>query len=156
MSDTKKKILIGVIAGIVVAAIVIVIVIAIGGKDPDAGNTDPVNNEGVTATVTPEITDIEPTATVTPEITDEPSNPVITEPVNTEPAKATLGEYKGIKAIYSPREITDEDVNKELEDLQKANSYYVNLPYRPFQSGDMAIVTINAFSGDQYFKDISV
>ena len=156
MSDTKKKILIGVIAGIVVAAIVIVIVIATGGKDPDAGNTDPVNNEGVTATVTPDITDTEPTATVTPEITDEPSNPVITEPVNTEPAKATLGEYKGIKAVYSPNEITEDDINAEIEKLQKENSYFKYLPDRAFKEGDMAVVSINAFVEDKYLEEDSV
>ncbi len=161
MTDTKKKILIGVIAGLVIAAIVIVIVILTGGKDSGEGNADPTNNEGVTSAVTPPVTDIEPTDiepadTVTPQITKEPDNPVITEPVSEEPAKAALGTYKGIKAVYAPKEITDEDVNKELENLQKLNSYYIDLPDRAFENGDMAIVTINVFIDGQYYEDLSV
>ncbi len=156
MTDTKKKILIGVIAGLVIAAIVVVIVILTSGKDADEGNTDPANSEGVTSAVTPPITDIEPTDieptdTVTPKITKEPDNPVITEP-----AKAALGDYKGIKAVYAPKEITDEDVTTELEKLQKENSFFKKLPDRSFMETDMAIVSINAFADGKFLQDSSV
>ena len=155
MSDTKKKIWIGVIAGLVVVAIVIVIVIATGGKDADEGNVDLLNNEGITDTVTPTVTGIEPTETVTPQITDKPINPVVTESVNLEPAKVDLGEYKGIKAVYSPKEITDEDIDAELEKLQNENSYFINLPDRGFKKGDMVITNLNTFVEDKYLEEDS-
>lgn len=156
MTDTKKKILIGVIAGLVIAAIVIVIVILTSGKDANEGNTDPTNSEGVTSSVTPPITDIEPTDieptdTVTPKITKEPDNPVITEP-----AKAALGDYKGINAVYAPKEITDEDITTELEKLQKENSFFKKLPDRSFMETDMAIVSINAFADGKFLQNSSV
>lgn len=161
MTDTKKKILIGVIAGLAIAAIVIIIVILTSGKDSGEGNADPANNEGVTSAVTPPITDIEPTDieptdSVTPQITKEPDNPVITEPVSTEPAKAALGVYKGIKAVYAPKEITDEDVTEELKNLQKANASFIKLPDRGFRETDMAIVSINTFADGQFLQDSSV
>ena len=152
MSDSKKKKLIGVIA-----AIVAIMVTVTGCQGSDEEAIEPTGNDNITTNVTPTIDDNKPTDSVTPQITDEPATPTVTvKPVETEPAKATLGEYKGIKASYSPKEITDEEVSKELEKLQKANSYYVKLPDRPFQTGDMAIVTINAFIDEKYQEDMSV
>ena len=152
MSDSKKKRLIGVIA-----AIAVIIVTVTGCNNSDEEANDPTTNDNITTYVTPAIEDNNPTESVTPQITDEPATPVVTvQPVETEPAKANLGAYKGIKANYSPKEISDEDVSNNLEKLQKAYSYYVKLPDRPFQTGDMAIVTINAFIEEKYQEDMSV
>ncbi len=152
MSDSKKKRLIGVIA-----AIAVIIVTMTGCNSSNEDTNDSTGKDNITTTVTPTIEDNNPTESVTPQITDEPVTPVVTaQPVETESAKANLGVYKGIKAIYSPREITDEDVDKELEQLQKDNSYFIDLPDRTLKSGDLVVATLNAFIDNYYHEDISV
>lgn len=152
MTDTKKKRLIG-----VMAAVVVTMVTVTGCKNSDEDVKDLTENDNITANITPIIDENKTTESITPQITEEPVTPNVTaQPVEVEPAKANLDVYKGIKAIYSPKEITDEDINNELEKLQKENSYYINLPDRPFQEGDMVVVTINAFADGRYIEDISV
>jgi trigger factor len=152
MSDSKKKRLIGVIA-----AITVIIVTVTGCNSSNEDTNDPTGNDNITTTVTPTIEDSNPTESVTPQITDEPVTPTdVMQPVESEPAKATLGAYKGIKAAYSPKEITDEDIDVELEKLQKENSFFKNLPDRAFKESDMAIVSINTFAEGKFLQDSSV
>ena len=49
--------------------------------------------------------------------------------------EVTLGEYKGITAYKAPVEVTDEDVQKELENVQKRNARIVVVD-REAQDGD--------------------
>ena len=115
MSDSKKKKLIGVIA-----AIVVIMVMVTGCNNSDEEANDPAGKDNITTNVTPAIEDNNPTESVTPQVTDDPVTPVVTtQPVEIEPVKADLGVYKGIKAAYSPKEITDDDVSEKLEKLQK-------------------------------------
>ena len=67
-----------------------------------------------------------------------------------------LGEYKGIKLEYTPKEVTEEMIEEELIRIKDENSYYVKLPDREFKEGDMAIVSYNGFVDGSYIDDLSV
>ncbi len=47
-----------------------------------------------------------------------------------------LGDYKGLKASMLPTEATDEDVDKELENMRDRNSRLVSVEDRPAETGD--------------------
>ena len=49
-----------------------------------------------------------------------------------------LGEYKGLKATMLPTEATDEDVDKELENMRDRNSRLVTVEDRAAEVGDGA------------------
>ena len=53
----------------------------------------------------------------------------------------TLGNYKGLSAVYEPLIITDDMVQDSLLELQDEYTEVVALPDRVFEQGDMAIVT---------------
>ncbi|HVI42256.1 MAG TPA: trigger factor [Anaerovoracaceae bacterium] len=60
-------------------------------------------------------------------------------------------DYKGVKVTKVEHNITDEDVNKELESLQKRNSRLV-LVDRPAQDGDTVLIDYAGFVGDEQFE----
>lgn len=60
-------------------------------------------------------------------------------------------EYKGVKVTKVEHNITDEDIAKELETLQKRNARLVPVD-RPAQSGDTVIVDYSGFIGDEQFE----
>ncbi|MDD4564363.1 MAG: trigger factor [Eubacteriales bacterium] len=60
-------------------------------------------------------------------------------------------EYKGVKVTKVEQNITDEDIAKELETLQKRNARLV-LVDRPAQSGDTVMVDYSGFIGDEQFE----
>ncbi len=47
-----------------------------------------------------------------------------------------LGEYKGLKAAMLPTEATDEDVDKELENMRDRNSRLISVEDRAAETGD--------------------
>lgn len=181
MNSSKKKIMIAVVAGLVViAAVLILVIIKIkNGSDDPADTSASVNEEKL-----PEkSSDTEGTITgedITPASGSNISDPVAagnegSEDVDPTPADSddetvdqnkknetssdiaiTLGEYKGIKAEYSPLEVTDEIIAEKLKALQKENSWYVDLPEREFETEDMAIVTMNVFIDGIYQEEFSV
>ena len=57
----------------------------------------------------------------------------------------TLGEYKGLSAERAVREITDEDVNAELENARKRNARKVSADERAAQMGDIANIDFDGF-----------
>lgn len=63
----------------------------------------------------------------------------------------TVKDYKGVKVAKVEHNITDEDVNKELESLQKRNSRMV-LVERPAQNGDTVLIDYAGFVGDEQFE----
>jgi trigger factor len=63
----------------------------------------------------------------------------------------TVKDYKGVKVAKVEHNITDEDVNKDLEALQQRNSRMV-LVDRPAQNGDTVLIDYSGFVGDEQFE----
>ncbi|HYE68698.1 MAG TPA: trigger factor, partial [Anaerovoracaceae bacterium] len=63
----------------------------------------------------------------------------------------TVKDYKGVKVTKVEHNITDEDINKELEALQQRNSRMV-LVDRPAQNGDTVLIDYAGFVGDEQFE----
>ncbi|HML36663.1 MAG TPA: trigger factor [Bacillota bacterium] len=63
----------------------------------------------------------------------------------------TVKDYKGVKVAKVEHNITDEDVDKEMEALRKRNSRMV-LVERPAQNGDTVLIDYAGFVGDQQFE----
>jgi trigger factor len=63
----------------------------------------------------------------------------------------TVKDYKGVKVAKVEHNITDEDIDKELESLQKRNSRLV-LVDRPAQNGDTILIDYAGFVGDEQFE----
>lgn len=63
----------------------------------------------------------------------------------------TVKDYKGVKVTKVEHNITEEDVNKELEALQQRNSRMV-LVERPAQNGDTVLIDYAGFVGDEQFE----
>ncbi len=60
-------------------------------------------------------------------------------------------DYKGVKVTKVEHEITEEDINKELETLQNRNSRLV-LVERPAQDGDTVLIDYAGFVGEEQFE----
>ena len=62
-----------------------------------------------------------------------------------------LGEYKGLSAERPVREITDEDVNAELENARKRNARKVSADDREARMGDIANIDFDGFLNGERF-----
>ena len=61
-----------------------------------------------------------------------------------------LGQYKGIECPYSEIEITDEDINGELEEMQK-DSARIQSVERPAQNGDTVVIDfVGSVDGEEF------
>ncbi len=58
--------------------------------------------------------------------------------------EVTLGQYKGLEAVKPPVNITDEDVDKDLESTRSRNSRTVTVE-RPAKDGDTAVINFEGF-----------
>ena len=58
-----------------------------------------------------------------------------------------LGEYKDIEVPYSEPEVTDEDVEKRLNEIREQKAQYVNIDPRPIEDGDYAVVSLESTGG---------
>src|SRR5947209_8695194 len=58
-----------------------------------------------------------------------------------------LGDYRGIVVTYTEPEVTDEDVNKRLDEVREQKAEYVNEEPRPLQDGDYAVISLESVSG---------
>ncbi len=63
----------------------------------------------------------------------------------------TVKDYKGVKVTKVEQNITEEDIEKELETLQQRNSRMV-LVDRPAQNGDTVLIDYAGFVGDEQFE----
>ena len=63
----------------------------------------------------------------------------------------TLGDYKGLSAERPVREITDEDVNAELENARRRNARKVSADDRPARMGDVANIDFDGFLNGERF-----
>ena len=63
----------------------------------------------------------------------------------------TLGQYKGIEAVKDEAEITDEDVNEELEAVRKRNARMLTVDDREAQMGDTANIDFDGYLNGERF-----
>ncbi len=64
-----------------------------------------------------------------------------------------LKEYKGLTVPYQDPEISDEDIQKRIDQLREQKAEYVNVDPRPLASGDHAVVSLESLAGvDQPIK----
>jgi trigger factor len=58
-----------------------------------------------------------------------------------------LGEYKDVEVPYHDPEVTDEDVNKRIEEIRESKAQYLNIDPRPIEDGDYAVVSLESIAG---------
>ncbi len=63
-----------------------------------------------------------------------------------------ISDYKGIKAAKKVAEITDEDIDKQIEIIRKKNARMVSIEDRPAQMDDEVIIDFEGFFGDEAFE----
>ncbi len=75
---------------------------------------------------------------------------VFTALVTTKP-DVELGEYKGIKIEKIEHTVSDEDVDKEIESVQKRNARLIPVEDRAAENGDIAVIDFEGFTGGVAF-----
>ncbi len=63
-----------------------------------------------------------------------------------------IADYKGIKAAKVVKEITDEDIDKQIEIIRKKNARIVSVEDRATQLDDEVIIDFEGFFGDEAFE----
>ncbi len=63
-----------------------------------------------------------------------------------------IADYKGIKAAKKVSEITDEDVQKQIDIIRRKNARIVSVEDRPAQMDDEVIIDFEGFFGDEAFE----
>ncbi|MCR5508297.1 MAG: trigger factor [Lachnospiraceae bacterium] len=63
-----------------------------------------------------------------------------------------LGKYKGVKIDKIDREVTDEDVDKEIEKEREANARTISVEDRPVKDKDMTIIDFEGFVDGETFE----
>ena len=63
-----------------------------------------------------------------------------------------IADYKGIKASKAVKEITEEDVDAQVQMLRQRNARLVSVDDRPAQLGDEANIDFEGFFGDEAFE----
>jgi trigger factor len=58
-----------------------------------------------------------------------------------------LGEYNGIEVVYEDPSVTDEDVEKRIEELRDQKADYVGVDPHPLADGDFALVSLESVAG---------
>lgn len=71
-------------------------------------------------------------------------NFIFTAKVTLKP-EVELGQYKGIEVSKKEVNVSDEDVQKELEKIAERNSRLITVEDRPVQSGDTAVIDFEGF-----------
>lgn len=64
----------------------------------------------------------------------------------------TLGDYKAIHASKAVKEVTDADVNSQVEMLRQRNARLVSVDDRPAQLGDEVNIDFEGFFGEEAFE----
>ncbi len=66
--------------------------------------------------------------------------------------EVTLGEYKGIEVEKREVNVTDEDVEKELERMQNQNARLITVEDRPVKKGDITIIDFKGYVDGEAFE----
>ena len=155
----NKKVVIGIISAVVIAAVILVVVIIKNNNSED----------DITQTVSNGTNETTPTEAVTPDKkNDNTDTPVtgtekapqdqnqtpteIATPTPTPEAElkeynvsVTLGEYKGIPMEDIKIQVTDEDIDREMERLRYLNADYIDIKDRALKEGDLAIADVKGY-----------
>lgn len=75
---------------------------------------------------------------------------VFTATVTVKP-EVELGEYKGIEAEKKEYNVTDEDVDKDIEVIREKSARIVEVTDRPIKNGDIAIIDFKGFVDEKQF-----
>lgn len=76
---------------------------------------------------------------------------VFTAAVTLKP-EVELGEYKGIEVAKKEYNVTDEDIQKELERMREKNARLVDITDRPVKKGDNTVIDFKGFVDDVQFE----
>lgn len=63
-----------------------------------------------------------------------------------------ISDYKGIKAAKVVKDITDEDINKQIDMIRKKNARIISIDDRAAQLDDEVIIDFEGFFGDEAFE----
>ena len=66
--------------------------------------------------------------------------------------EVALGQYKGIEAEKKEYNVTDEEVDKEIETIREKNARLVEVSDRPVKNGDITIIDFKGFVDDKQFE----
>ena len=58
-----------------------------------------------------------------------------------------LGEYKGVEVPYQDPQVTEEDVNKRVDEIRDSKAQFINIDPRPAENGDFAVVSLESIAG---------
>lgn len=58
-----------------------------------------------------------------------------------------LNDYKDVEVPYHDPDVTDEDIQKRIEEIREQKATYVNIDPRPVEKGDYAVVAMESVSG---------
>jgi trigger factor len=58
-----------------------------------------------------------------------------------------LGEYRDVEVPYGDPTVTEEDIDKRIEELRDQKAQYVNVDPRPVENGDHAVVALESLGG---------
>lgn len=76
---------------------------------------------------------------------------IFTAVVQTKP-EVKLGKYKGIQLKKIEYNVSEEDINHELEHMQDRNSRLVNIEDRPVEDGDITVIDFEGFVDGKAFE----
>ncbi|HNR03656.1 MAG TPA: trigger factor [Bacillota bacterium] len=65
--------------------------------------------------------------------------------------EVALGQYKGIEAEKKEYNVTDEEVDKEIETIREKNARLIDISDRPVKNGDITIIDFKGFVEDKQF-----
>ncbi len=85
-----------------------------------------------------------------PDITDvqfKPGEPLVFKAEFEVAPEFELGEYRGLEVAYEEPVVTDEDVDKRLEEMRQQKASYVNVDPRPLEDGDFAVLSLESTGG---------
>ncbi len=66
--------------------------------------------------------------------------------------EVTLGDYKGIEVEKQNTEVTDEDVNAELDKVREKNSRMITIDERATEDGDTVVIDFDGFVDGERFE----
>lgn len=78
-------------------------------------------------------------------------NIVFTALITTKP-DVTLGDYIGVEVEKIEHTVTDEDVDKDIEETQKKNARMVGVDDRPVEKGDITVIDFEGFVDGEAFE----
>ncbi len=177
MSDKflKNKVMISVIIGLLVVVLALVIVIFVINKEDISQMGDNETSDILTEITNIENNDVNSNESESPTSTIESEDNDVSGDLNASDTSmekhtgkddsdesntdktiiVTLGEYRGIVPEYKPEMVSDETIDTMLKKLQSDNTEIVNLPDRPFEKGDMAIVSFWGKVEDSRIDELS-